>query len=411
MNVAARTGLPVTIERMALAIRYLTYITLMLFVGLGSIGWDTEDVIVITVILALHHTFVHVVLWRKLYDLLFTRLNFLINFAEISAVVAMTGPDTSIGYLLYYPFIIGFSAYERRFRRVMLVSLLCALSYALAVIFEAWNAGLEEQSAILLLKVVYIMVVGWLVAVLSERLRVAEESLSRQAAQLASSEATLRTMLNSTSDPILVFDDNEFIIDSNARASEFLLVPQEKLIGQRVRAFLFDDGTLAHKFANLRTRGRGQSEEVFVNAEGEERSVEMVARSFVREDSHYHVAIIRDISDRKDLQEATRLANIQLERLNIELRQVERLKTNFLASISRNMRSPLSAVSGYVEMLLDEELGEVNTEQRKALRTCRRGLLRVFRLIDEALDLHRLETKRSRMAARSSTPKELDEKN
>jgi signal transduction histidine kinase len=163
---------------------------------------------------------------------------------------------------------------------------------------------------------------------------------------------------------------------------------------------------LAHKFANLRTRGRVQSEEVLVNAEGEERTVEMVTRSYVRDDTRYHVAIIRDISDRKDLQEATRLASIQLERLNIELRQVERLKANFLASISRNMRSPLSAVSGYVEMLLEEELGEVNTGQRKALQTCRRGLLRVFRLIDEALDLHRLETKRSQLAARSNSTDE-----
>jgi len=401
---AARTDLPVTIERMALAIRYLTYVVLVSLLGFGLFQGTFKDVAVLTVLLALHHAFVHVVLWSKRYDLFFTRLNFLINFAEVSAVVALTGPDTSVGYLLYYLFIIGFSAYERRFRRVMLASVLCALSYALAVTFEAWNAGLDESPGILLVKVAYIVVVGWLVAVLSDRLRVVEVSLSRQAAQLASSEETLRTMLNSTSDPILVFDDNEFIIDSNVRASEFLLVPRERLVGQRVRAFIFDDGTLAHKFANLRTRGTGRSEEVFVNAEGEERSVEMVIRSYLRDDTRYHVAIIRDISDRKDLQEATRLANIQLERLNIELRQVERLRANFLASISRNMRSPLSAVSGYVEMLLDEELGEVNTDQRKALQTCRRGLLRVFRLIDEALDLHRLETKRSRLAARASGP-------
>jgi len=399
MNEAARIAIPVIIERMGLAIRYLIYSLLMLLISLGYAKGNAIDIAVITTILVVHHTFVHAILWTKRYELLFTRMNFLVNFVEISAVVALTGSDTSAAYLLYFAFIIGFSAYERRYWRVLLAASLCAGSYALAVVWEAWRIGLAEQSGILIVKTLYIMVIGWLVAVLSERLRVTEEASSNQAAQLASSEATLRTILNSAGDPIVVFDENEFITETNARAVEFLMVPHDQLVGRRIRAFLFDDGTLAHKFASLRVRGEGQSEEVFVNAEGEERSAEMVVRSYTRDNTRYYVAIIRDVTDRKELQEATRLANVQLGRLTSELRQVERLKTNFLASISRNMRSPLSAVAGYVEMMLEEELGEVNVEQRRALQTCRRGLLRVFRLIDEALDLHRLETKRSRIAA------------
>ncbi len=399
MNEAARIGIPLAIERMALAIRYVTYFLLIALVGLGYITGNRQDIATITALLVFHHAFVHTVLWTKRYDLLFTRFNFLVNFIEVSAVVVLTGADTSAAYLLYFPFMVGFSAYERRFRRVLFNAFLCMLSYILAVLFETWNVGLEEQTGVLIVKVLYILFTGWLVAVLSERLRKAEENESSHAAQLASSEATLRTILDNAGDPIIVFDENEFIAEANARASEFLMVPPDKLVGQRIRAFIFDDGTLAHKFANLRVRGEGQSEEVFLNAEGEERSVDMVVRTYVRARNRYYVAIIRDVTDRKELQEATRLANAQLDRLNSELRQVERLKTNFLTSISRNMRSPLSAVSGYVEMLLEEELGEINVEQRKALQTCRRGLLRVFRLIDEALDLHRLETKRSQIAA------------
>ena len=38
-------------------------------------------------------------------------------------------------------------------------------------------------------------------------------------------------------------------------------------------------------------------------------------------------------------------------------------------------------------MLLQEELGDITREQRKALQTCRRGTVRAFRIIDEALAL------------------------
>jgi hypothetical protein len=39
-------------------------------------------------------------------------------------------------------------------------------------------------------------------------------------------------------------------------------------------------------------------------------------------------------------------------------------------------------------MLLDGELGEVNPDQSKALQTCRRGVKRVFRLIDQTIDAY-----------------------
>ncbi|MCC6487504.1 MAG: PAS domain S-box protein [Candidatus Hydrogenedentes bacterium] len=393
----ARSSLPPTIERMALAIRYISYAFVMFLVSTQLIDSRILDVVLLSAVFLLHQIFVHAVLWLRRYDLFRTRLNFAVNFVEVFLIVFLTGPDTSAAYLLYFPFLIGFSAYERRFRRVMYVTLLCAASYTFAIAFEEYLYSVTEPYGILIIKVLYILFAGWLMAVMSDRLRSVEEALSGQAASLASSEAMLRTILNSAGDPILVYDDNEFIAEANARASEFLRVPREKLVGQRIRAFLFDDGTLSHKFANLRVRGEMQSEEVFVSADGEERVVEVVSRSFIRNHARYYVAIIRDVTDRKNLQEATRLANVQLERLNSELRQVGKLKTGFLTSISQNMRSPLSAVSGYLEMLLEEELGEINADQRKALQTCRRGLLRVFKLIDEALDLHRLETKRSNL--------------
>ena len=67
-----------------------------------------------------------------------------------------------------------------------------------------------------------------------------------------------------------------------------------------------------------------------------------------------------------------------------ELRKVEHLKTGFLKSVSRKLRSPLCAILGYVEMLLDEDLGEIAPEQRRALHTCRRAALRAIGFIDEA---------------------------
>ena len=52
--------------------------------------------------------------------------------------------------------------------------------------------------------------------------------------------------------------------------------------------------------------------------------------------------------------------------------------------VSQKLRSPLTAILGYMDLLLDEELGELLPEQRKSLQTCRRSTLRIFKLLDES---------------------------
>jgi signal transduction histidine kinase len=158
-----------------------------------------------------------------------------------------------------------------------------------------------------------------------------------------------------------------------------------------VRSFLFDDGTIPQKFAAMRRRGFFNGEQLVIGPDGEERAVELIIRSFTRDDKQYYVALGHDVTPQKELQEATRQANLRLERLNRELRHVDQLRTGFLSTISQKLRSPLSAVLGYIEMLLQEELGDLTKDQRKALQTCRRGTLRAFRIIEETLAVRKEE--------------------
>jgi PAS domain S-box-containing protein len=387
---ALSASLPVAFERTALALRYIVYFIMAPVFLMGFMPGDLVDFWVLTGIVLTHNAVVHVVLWTRSYAFFFTRINFLIYFLQIVVAVAITGPETTDAYILYHLFILGFSVYDRRFWRVMAVALACAVSFLAVLLFEKLIEEINISFGALLLRLMSILTVGWLVAVLSERLRRAEVLMARQTANLAASEATLRAILNSAGDPILVFDENEFITDANDQAARFLGVPKDQLIGQRVRGFLFDDGTLPYKFAELRARGQSHGEEVFITSSGDERTVEVLTRCFNRGQSRYFVALLRDITEQKDLQEATRQANIRLERLNTELRQLDSHKASFMSSIAINLRSPLSVLSGYIGMLLDDELGEVNPDQRRALQSCRRSLARVFRIVDHALDLHSL---------------------
>jgi signal transduction histidine kinase/CheY-like chemotaxis protein len=80
-----------------------------------------------------------------------------------------------------------------------------------------------------------------------------------------------------------------------------------------------------------------------------------------------------------------------LDRSRAELEVASRLKSEFLASMSHELRTPLNAVIGFSEVLLDELFGEVNDRQAEYLRDIRNSGKHLLELLNEILDLSKVE--------------------
>lgn len=373
------------IERLGMIIRYVAFLALAQVFLLGEVRGSYRDLAIIGFVVLLHNAFVHVVLWRRRYRLFGTPWNFIIHLTEASAVIFFTGGDESEFFFLYIFILTGYSVFRREFARILMASLVCLLAYILVLTIEYFRAGISVAPGIIVVKMSGIPVCGWLVATIGQLWWRIEDAAAARARALASSEATLRTILDSTADPILVYDESEAIAEVNDKACEFLGMKREEILGRPFRNFLFDDDSLQERLAEVRLRDEYHGEQVFVNVEGNERTVDLHIRTFVRRQQRFFVAIAHDITERKNLEEATHLANANLARLNRELQQVNELKTGLLTTISQRVRSPLTAILGYLDMLLNDEFGAITPEQRKPLQSCRRTTVRVFRLIDEAL--------------------------
>lgn len=84
----------------------------------------------------------------------------------------------------------------------------------------------------------------------------------------------------------------------------------------------------------------------------------------------------------------------ELERLNKELRQVDRMKSEFLANVSHELRTPLTTIKGYVDYMIREKMGPLTPLQNEGLIIAQRNILRLQRLINDLIDYTRLEFKR-----------------
>ena len=86
--------------------------------------------------------------------------------------------------------------------------------------------------------------------------------------------------------------------------------------------------------------------------------------------------------------------NLELEVANAELRRLDELKSQFVSVAAHELRTPLSSVVGYVELLLDEDFGPLNLRQREFVETLQESGRRLMDLTRDLLDVTRIETGR-----------------
>lgn len=86
----------------------------------------------------------------------------------------------------------------------------------------------------------------------------------------------------------------------------------------------------------------------------------------------------------------------ELSSANERLRDMERLRTEFYRNISHELATPLTPIVGYLRMMMDEELGETSTAQRKALRAMDDCIRRLRGTLDNLVDVTSLETGKMR---------------
>ena len=102
------------------------------------------------------------------------------------------------------------------------------------------------------------------------------------------------------------------------------------------------------------------------------------------------------------LNERTRLLTL-LERANKDLRELDKLKSTFLANMSHELRTPMNAIIGYTDLIIDGVDGTINEEQEKSLRKVSTNARHLLQLINDVLDISKIEAGKMKLS-----PKEID---
>ena len=243
----------------------------------------------------------------------------------------------------------------------------------------------------------------------------------------------LDLIIDSVADPILVTDPEGDIVLMNEPAERLFNVPASA--GESAQRSVRANGANLTSFvSNVLTRTGEQRYRGEIHltdaATGQALPVEALAGTILSEQGElvWVVTILHDLTEALDkarlferlkqgsaelerkVQEATaELAqqNELLRRQHIELEQASALKSQFLANISHEFRTPLNAILGYTHMLLQGVTGAVTQPQRKSLSRIDSNSRHLLALINDILDITRIEAGRMPLNVTSFRVSEL----
>jgi PAS domain S-box-containing protein len=254
------------------------------------------------------------------------------------------------------------------------------MAYLTAVLLVSWSVvafalappGLSQEWVHFGFALVTSTTLAWLVFFVRRRNLVRLERLAWQQHQTMrraqEGESRFYQLANATSEGVVIHDHG-LIVDVNERLLEMFATTEDEMIGRRVTELV------ARKDRDLlRSSGLNDTHDVRLMAlrpEGTHFPVAVRMRSIRMRDKELFVIAIRDLT---------------------ESYEVGRLKDEFVATVSHELRTPLTSIRGALALLQPDQLVRHPEKAARLLEVANTNIERLVRLINDLLDLQRMES-------------------
>ena len=227
--------------------------------------------------------------------------------------------------------------------------------------------------------------------------------------RVLASRARTDAILESALDCIITMDERGHVLEFNPAAERTFGYTRREAVGRELAELIIPERLrAAHRkgLRHFRETGEGpilgrRVELPALVADGREIIVELAITRIPVGDPPVFTGFLRDITERKRMDEAARQHAEELERLTreaeaarAEAEDANRAKSEFLAAMSHELRTPLNAIAGYAELMQEGLPGAVTNKQRDYLSRIRQNQRILLSLINDVLNFAKLEAGR-----------------
>ena len=189
------------------------------------------------------------------------------------------------------------------------------------------------------------------------------------------------TVFENMNDAVFILDLRNIVVDANTGAQQTLGLSADELIGKHAREAFAGQVDLLERFKHI------------INTRVE---ITISENSLV----HYYELSIFPLTDRKENRVGRAIvlhdiadnkqASIKMKKAHDEALRANQIKSEFLARVSHELRSPLGVIRGYADLMSDPDYGTLTDFQTNALSEIIESTQRVSDMVGELLDEARL---------------------
>lgn len=201
----------------------------------------------------------------------------------------------------------------------------------------------------------------------TQKLEVVNRGFKKVKQEKKQTEAVMRSI----AEGLIVINEKGETLLMNPAAEKLLGVSKNEVMGKSILGSAKDE-----QLISLATPSSGSEEkEIMLNSQNEQTKKILRASTAVIENEAGQtmgmVSVLTDVTKQREL---------------------DLLKDKFVSNVTHELRTPLAAIKESVNLFLDNMMGKMTPEQEKVLQIAQRNILRLGRLIDNILDISKLES-------------------
>ncbi len=206
-------------------------------------------------------------------------------------------------------------------------------------------------------------------------------------AQILFEKKRIETIINNLQDAIIGVDQAGVLLFINTQAEVLLGIPASRIIGQPA-AQMAEQNRLLQKF--LATGQMPTPLKVTTNGQ-----------------ESYFTKEVLEIHSGGPGEAIIPIGQVIILKNITHFRELDLAKTNFIATISHELKTPIAAIKMSLTLLQDARIGGINPEQNKLLHHIKEDADRLLHITSELLDLAQVETGNIQLHYRPVTPWEI----
>lgn len=218
-----------------------------------------------------------------------------------------------------------------------------------------------------------------------------EEYSNSSLHKLTFEKKRLETLINNMHDPIIGLDNQDVILFVNNEALKIIGLKQEEVIGKSALKLALENDLIRTLLNNKSSLQKTAPIKIF--ADGKE--------SYFEKET-VNITITPTGEDKTiDIGNVIILRNITI------FKELDFAKTNFIATVSHELKTPISSIKLSLQLLEKSETGKINEEQKQLIESIKEDSQRLLKITGELLDISQLETGNIHLSIEKSNPYQI----